>query len=143
MQTVERMLAPLSFIPTLIFTTDVPYAKFLNRLHDVELNLASQGLWDVPHPWLNLFVPRSAIASFDALIFKHMIKGDFSGPILIYPLRRERYQLTLSNFTRVSQIPYSEGSFGQSCRIISFSRCHVGFRQVSAVVNMPRGCSKF
>lgn len=97
------MLAPLSFIPTLIFTTDVPYEKFLNRLHDVELNLASQGLWDVPHPWLNLFVPRSSIVSIDALIFKHMIKGDFSGPILIYPLHRERYgtlafRLIISSF---------------------------------------------
>ncbi|KAG0554892.1 hypothetical protein KC19_12G128300 [Ceratodon purpureus] len=90
-QTVEKMLAPLRFIPTLIFTTDVPYEKFLNRLHDVEVSLSSQGLWDVPHPWLNLFVPRSSITSFDALIFKHMIKGDFSGPILIYPLKRERW----------------------------------------------------
>lgn len=90
-QIVERMMAPLSFIPTLVFTTDVPYAKFLNRLHDVELNLASQGLWDVPHPWLNLFVPRSSIASFDDLIFKHMIKSDFSGPILIYPIKGERW----------------------------------------------------
>lgn len=84
------MLAPLSFIPALIFTTDVPYEKFLNRLHDVEVSLTAQGLWDVPHPWLNLFVPRSSIASFDALVFKRMIKGDFSGPILIYPLKRER-----------------------------------------------------
>ncbi|KAG0621417.1 hypothetical protein M758_3G018300 [Ceratodon purpureus] len=90
-ETVERMLAPLSFIPTLVFTTDVPYEKFLNRLHDVEVSLTSQGLWDVPHPWLNLFVPRSSIASFDALIFKHMIKDDFTGPILIYPLKRERW----------------------------------------------------
>ena len=90
MQTVEAMLAPLRFIPTLVFTTDVPYEKFLNRLHDVELSLASQGLWDVPHPWLNLFVPRSSIAAFDALIFKYTINDDFSGPILIYPLKRER-----------------------------------------------------
>lgn len=100
LQIVERMMAPLSFIPTLVFTTDVPYAKFLNRLHDVELNLASQGLWDVPHPWLNLFVPRSSIASFDDLIFKHMIKSDFSGPILIYPIKGERYTRPLGNLKR-------------------------------------------
>lgn len=90
-QTVEKMLLPLSFIPTLIFTTDVPYERFLNRLHEVEVNLASQGLWDVPHPWLNLFVPQSSIDKFDSLIFKHMINDDFSGPILIYPLKRERW----------------------------------------------------
>ncbi|XP_024383193.1 cytokinin dehydrogenase 4 isoform X2 [Physcomitrium patens] len=87
-KTVERMVAPLSFIPTLIFTIDVPYEKFLNRLHEVEISLDSQGLWNVPHPWLNLFVPRSSIGLFDALIFKQMIKDDFSGPILIYPLNR-------------------------------------------------------
>lgn len=90
-QTVEHMLAPLRFIPTLLFTTDVPYGRFLNRLHEVELSLTSQGLWDVPHPWLNLFVPQSSIAAFDALVFKHMINDDFSGPILIYPLRRDRW----------------------------------------------------
>jgi cytokinin dehydrogenase len=89
-QAVERMLAPLRYTPTLIFTTDVLYEAVLNRLHDVEVGLASQGLWDVPHPWLNLFVPRSSIAAFDALVFKRMINDDFSGPILIYPLKHER-----------------------------------------------------
>lgn len=90
-QTVETMLSPLRFIRNLLFTTDVKYERFLNRLHEVEVNLASQGLWDVPHPWLNLFVPQSSIASFDSLIFKHMINEDFSGPILIYPLKRDRW----------------------------------------------------
>lgn len=95
-ETVKRMLSPLRFIPTLIFTTDVPYEKFLNRLHDVEVNLASQGLWDVPHPWLNLFVPQSSVAKFDSLVFKHMINDDFSGPILIYPLKRDRWDSQMS-----------------------------------------------
>jgi cytokinin dehydrogenase len=90
-QTLQRMLSPLQYIPSLIFTTEVPYERFLNRLHEVEVSLTSQGLWDVPHPWLNLFVPRSSIATFDAMVFKHMINDDFSGPILIYPLKRDRW----------------------------------------------------
>ncbi len=85
------MLAPLNYIQSLRFTTDVSYFQFLNRIHDVELSLSSHGLWDVPHPWLNLFIPRSSILDFNTKVIKQLINQDFSGPILVYPVNRDKY----------------------------------------------------
>jgi cytokinin dehydrogenase len=90
-QEVETMLAPLNYIPSLIFTADVSYFQFLNRVHDVELSLSSQGLWEtLSHPWINLLVPGSAISDFDEQVFQQLICQDFSGPILVYPLNKHK-----------------------------------------------------
>ncbi|MBA0623512.1 hypothetical protein Godav_008972 [Gossypium davidsonii] len=69
-QEVESLLKKLNFIPASVFTTDMPYVDFLDRVHKAELKLRSKGLWEVPHPWLNLFVPKSKIADFDKGVFK-------------------------------------------------------------------------
>lgn len=90
MQRVESMLAPLSFHRSLMFSTDVTYFSFLDRIHAVEVHLKSQGLWDIPHPWLNIFVPASSVERFDALVFKELVSKDFSGPMLIYPMNRSK-----------------------------------------------------
>jgi cytokinin dehydrogenase len=63
------MLAPLRFIRSLLFSADVSYFKFLNQVHDVELNLCAQQLWDVPHPWLDMFIHASSMTTFDSLVF--------------------------------------------------------------------------
>ncbi|PQQ03845.1 cytokinin dehydrogenase 5 [Prunus yedoensis var. nudiflora] len=55
---IEGLLKKLDFVPTSVFTTDLPYVDFLDRVHKAEMKLRSKGLWDVPHPWLNLFVPN-------------------------------------------------------------------------------------
>ncbi|CAK9192296.1 unnamed protein product [Sphagnum troendelagicum] len=88
---VEKMLAPLSFIRSLMFSTDVSYFKFLNRIHDLELSLRAQQLWDVPHPWLNIFVPASSITTFDSLVFQQLVPVEYGGPILVYPLNRNKW----------------------------------------------------
>jgi hypothetical protein len=67
------MLAPLSFIRSLMFSTDVSYFKFLSRIHDLELSLRPQQLWDVLHPWFNIFVPTSSITTFDSLVFQQLV----------------------------------------------------------------------
>ncbi|KAH8968631.1 hypothetical protein BDL97_03G137500 [Sphagnum fallax] len=67
------MLAPLRFIRLLLFSTDVSYFKFLNRVHDVELSLRAQQLWDVPHPWLDMFIPTSSMTTFDSLVFQQFV----------------------------------------------------------------------
>ncbi|MBA0565816.1 hypothetical protein Golob_010673 [Gossypium lobatum] len=73
MQEVESLLKKLNFIPASVFTTDLPYVDFLDRVHKAELKLRSKGLWEVPHPWLNLFVPKSKIADFDKGVFKGIL----------------------------------------------------------------------
>ena len=65
----------------------------MNRVRKGELELQSKGMWDVPHPWLNIFIPRSQIQDlYHALtnIIANDTK-DFVGPVLIYPLHRNKY----------------------------------------------------
>ncbi|KAA8528688.1 hypothetical protein F0562_036043 [Nyssa sinensis] len=90
-QEVEVLLQKLKFIPASVFTTDLPYVDFLDRVHKAELKLRSKGLWDVPHPWLNLFVPKSRIADFDKGVFKGILGNKTSGPILIYPMNKNKW----------------------------------------------------
>ncbi|KAL0304584.1 UNVERIFIED_CONTAM: Cytokinin dehydrogenase 7 [Sesamum radiatum] len=65
---------------------DVGYIDFLVRVKRAEEGAKSSGIWDAPHPWLNLFVSRKNIADFDRLVFKNILKHGIGGPILIYPL---------------------------------------------------------
>ncbi|KAJ9559974.1 hypothetical protein OSB04_005134 [Centaurea solstitialis] len=90
-QEVEALLKKLNYIPGSVFTTDLPYVDFLDRVHKAELKLRSKGLWDVPHPWLNLFVPKSRIADFDQGVFKGILGNKTSGPILIYPMNKNKW----------------------------------------------------
>lgn len=68
------------------------YVEFLNRVRTGELELQSQGLWDVPHPWLNMFIPKSRISDFDLGVFKDIVlkKNITTGPVLVYPMNRSK-----------------------------------------------------
>ncbi|KAI7745199.1 hypothetical protein M8C21_020077 [Ambrosia artemisiifolia] len=90
-QEVEALLKKLNYIPASMFTTDLPYVDFLDRVHTAELKLRSKGLWEVPHPWLNLFVPKSRIHDFDKGVFKGILGNKTSGPILIYPMNKNKW----------------------------------------------------
>ncbi|KAK6163013.1 hypothetical protein DH2020_002854 [Rehmannia glutinosa] len=61
---IKTLLSELRYIPSTLFVTEVSYVEFLDRVHAAELKLKPKGLWDLPHPWLNLLVPRSKIHSF-------------------------------------------------------------------------------
>ncbi|KAI3440039.1 Cytokinin dehydrogenase, partial [Psidium guajava] len=105
-QEVEYLLKDLNFIPTSVFTTDVAYVEFLDRVHKAELKLRSKNLWDVPHPWLNLFVPRSRIADFDRGVFKGILGNKTSGPILIYPMNKNKWDQRSSAVTPEEDVFY-------------------------------------
>ncbi|XP_051124467.1 cytokinin dehydrogenase 5 [Andrographis paniculata] len=90
-QEVDELLKRLDFIPASEFTTDLPYVDFLDRVHKAELKLRAKNLWEVPHPWLNLFVPKSRIAEFDTGVFKGILGNNTSGPILIYPMNKNKW----------------------------------------------------
>lgn len=81
----------MSFIPGFVFLNDVPYADFLNRVHSGEQRLRAEGLWDVPHPWLNLLVPSTRIHDFHAAVFRGTLVHSLSlGPILLYPVNSNK-----------------------------------------------------
>ncbi|KAF8705694.1 hypothetical protein HU200_030889 [Digitaria exilis] len=83
------LLRELRYTRGLAFVQDVSYVEFLDRVHAGELKLRAAGLWHVPHPWLNLFIPRSRILDFAAGVFHGvLLRRHHGGPVLIYPMNR-------------------------------------------------------
>lgn len=71
---------------------DVPYFDFLNRVRNEEDKLRSIGLWEVPHPWLNMFVPKSRVLDFHEGVIKGLLLNQTatSGVTLFYPTNRNK-----------------------------------------------------
>lgn len=90
MQKTESLLSKLSFIPSTLFQSDVSYVDFLDRVHVSEIKLREKGLWEVPHPWLNLLIPKSKISDFARQVFGEILKDNSNGPILIYPVNKSK-----------------------------------------------------
>ncbi|KAF8018570.1 hypothetical protein BT93_H3452 [Corymbia citriodora subsp. variegata] len=88
---VGRLLGRLGFVEGLEFRRDVSYADFLLRVKHAEQHAKATGLWDAPHPWLNLFVSKAGIADFDRTVFKGVLKDGVGGPMLVYPMLRCRW----------------------------------------------------
>ncbi|KAF8389589.1 hypothetical protein HHK36_024106 [Tetracentron sinense] len=90
---VDEISRKLSFMPSLIYSVEVSYFDFLNRVKMEEMNLRGRGLWDVSHPWLNMFVPKSGITQFKDLLLDNISR---EGPILIYPILRDKWNANTS-----------------------------------------------
>ncbi|KAJ8573620.1 hypothetical protein K7X08_010131 [Anisodus acutangulus] len=89
-QEIEDLLSQLSYIPSTLFMSKVPYIEFLDRVHASELKLRSKGLWDLPHPWLNLLVPKSKIQHFANKVFGNILSDTNNGPVLLYPIQKSK-----------------------------------------------------
>ncbi|KAF8395780.1 hypothetical protein HHK36_019731 [Tetracentron sinense] len=146
-QEVESLLSQLSYISSTLFLSEVSYTEFLDRVHASEIKLRAKGLWEVPHPWLNLLIPKSKIHAFAEEVFGNILKGTSNGPILIYPLNKSK----LDNRTSVvvpdeeifylvaflsSAVPSSMATDGlehiltQNKRILDFCEtAHLGMKQ--------------
>ncbi|XP_020103425.1 cytokinin dehydrogenase 4 [Ananas comosus] len=90
-QEVEELLSRLRYIPSTLFQSEVPYIEFLDRVHVSEVKLRSQGLWEIPHPWLNLLIPKSRIHEFASGVFGKILKDSSNGPILLYPVNKSKW----------------------------------------------------
>ncbi|CAD6240293.1 unnamed protein product [Miscanthus lutarioriparius] len=92
---VEVLVRELRYAPGFAFAQDVSYVQFLDRVSAGEGKLRGEGLWDVPHPWLNLFLPRSRILDFAAGVFHGVLlrrdDGGAGGPVLVYPMNRGKW----------------------------------------------------
>ncbi|KAL6604601.1 hypothetical protein ACP70R_043028 [Stipagrostis hirtigluma subsp. patula] len=99
-QKMETLLERLSFQPGFVFTKDVTYVHFLDRVRQEEEVLRSVGMWEVSHPWLNIFIPRSRILDFDANVFKGMLNDiNPSGLILMYPMNKNKWDDQMTTIT--------------------------------------------
>lgn len=90
MQEIETLLSELNYITSTLFMSEVPYIEFLDRVHSAEIKLRSKGLWDLPHPWLNLLVPKSKIHKFAEVVFGNILRDTNNGPVLVYPMNKYR-----------------------------------------------------
>src|SRR5919205_345146 len=82
--------AGLSFTPGTQSAQDMTYFDYLNRLAPLVAFLRQIGVWDFPHPWVNLFVPASNAQTLIGETLSNLSVDDVGqGPILIYPFNRE------------------------------------------------------
>ncbi|WOK93556.1 cytokinin dehydrogenase 4 [Canna indica] len=105
-QQVETLLAKLRYIPSTLFQSEVTYLDFLDRVHVSEVKLRSKGLWEVPHPWLNLLIPRSRIQDFAKEVFGKILTDSNNGPILLYPLKKSKWDNRTSAMIPEEEIFY-------------------------------------
>jgi cytokinin dehydrogenase len=85
------LLAGLRFAPSRTVVTEFGYFDWVNRLApSVEL-LKQLGIWDLPHPWLNLFLPASQTEAYLRGVLAELTAADTGqGPVLVYPFRTDR-----------------------------------------------------
>ncbi|MBA0568085.1 hypothetical protein Golob_005601 [Gossypium lobatum] len=107
----QQLLKGLSYLPGFMFEKDAKYEEFLNRVHSEEMKLKAKGLWDVPHPWLNLFIPKSKISDFNDGAFKSIVlqRNITTGPVLVYPMNRKKWDDRMSAVIPDEEIFYTVG----------------------------------
>jgi FAD/FMN-containing dehydrogenase len=86
------LLSGLAFNPGTQSAQDMTYFDYLNRLAPLVAFLRQIGVWDFPHPWVNLFVPAANAQTLIGETLSNLSVDDVGqGPILIYPFNRERF----------------------------------------------------
>ncbi|KAF1870404.1 hypothetical protein Lal_00003610 [Lupinus albus] len=103
----------LKFIPEFAFEKDVSYEEFQNRLR-VEIEfLRSNGILEVPHPWMDLFIPKSRISDFNDGVFKDIIlkQNIPAASIIFYPMNHNKWDDRMSAVTPDEDIFYALGFF--------------------------------
>ncbi|XP_043705149.1 cytokinin dehydrogenase 3-like [Telopea speciosissima] len=92
-EVMDQVFSQLSLMPSSSTAqiNDISYFDFLNRVEQEEKKLRNEGLWEVPHPWLNVFIPKSQIKPFKDLLLKTISAIPTNGPVLIYPILRHRW----------------------------------------------------
>ncbi|WCJ42691.1 Cytokinin dehydrogenase 3 [Euphorbia peplus] len=107
----EEKYKGLKFMEGFKYEKDVGYVEFLDRVRSGEEKLQSQGLWDVPHPWLNLFLPKSQISDFDSGVFRDIIlkRNITTGPVLVYPMNKNKWDDRTSAVIPEEDIFYTVG----------------------------------
>lgn len=92
----EQLLAGLHFDRSGAKVEDLPYYDFLDRLAESVQQQKEAGVWDDPHPWLNLLLPGVAVESLAADILKDLTPADLGGGVvLLYPLHHDHLRTPL------------------------------------------------
>ena len=86
------LLAGLRHDQSTMTFEDKSYFDHLARLDPVVAFLTQIGVWGLPHPWLNIFVPASQVTQYVGNVVANLTLADTGqGPVLIYPVNTERF----------------------------------------------------
>jgi cytokinin dehydrogenase len=81
-----QLLAGLSYQAGSLDVHDSSYFDFANRLAPIVAFLESIGIWGLPHPWLNMYVPEAQVETFVQQVLAQTTEDELGGgPILLYP----------------------------------------------------------
>jgi cytokinin dehydrogenase len=85
------LLAGLQFIPGTVNPVDQTYFAFCDRLAGAEAGLTAVGRWQLPHPWLDVFVPGSQANQYIDSVLSQLTLADVPDfPCLIYGFRKSK-----------------------------------------------------
>ncbi|CAA7020033.1 unnamed protein product [Microthlaspi erraticum] len=110
-QVIDKLNNSFSYLPGFITMQDVPYFDFLDRVKTEEERLRALGLWEVPHPWLNLYIPKSRILDFHEGAIKDILlkQNSTSGLTLIYPTNQNKWNNRMSAMVPNEDVIYVFG----------------------------------
>ncbi|KAJ8542151.1 hypothetical protein K7X08_017017 [Anisodus acutangulus] len=124
---VEKLLGRLRYIEHLRFEIDLSYMNFLLRVKHVEQAARASGIWDTPHPWLNMFVSKRDIAAFNRIMFQKILKNGVNGPMLTYPLLRSKWD-------NRSSVALPQGEIFYLVALLRFSHAHPKESEIKQMV---------
>ncbi|MCE7986717.1 MAG: FAD-binding protein [Caldilinea sp. CFX5] len=78
-----------AWLPGGYFAYDLPYLAYIDRLGPVEEMLKQLGLWQLPHPMLDVIIPGSKAQGFVRETLAALSPAEVAGPVLIYPYQRQ------------------------------------------------------
>ncbi|VAH04479.1 unnamed protein product [Triticum turgidum subsp. durum] len=142
-QVVEAISVQMSHIASHLYSVEVSYFDFLNRVRMEEMSLRSSGLWEVHHPWLNMFVPKAGIRDLRDLLMDNISPDNFEGLILIYPLLRDKWgtntSVVLPDSGSTEQVMYVVGILRRHRHIADTAGVRIGAKQYLAHHPTPAG----
>lgn len=87
-----QLLGDLRFTRGTEIIEDKSYFDHLNRLAPTVAFLKSIGVWYLPHPWYDVFVPGSQVNAYVGGIVQNLTLNDTGqGPVLLYPVNTSRF----------------------------------------------------
>ncbi|WCJ34071.1 Cytokinin dehydrogenase 3 [Euphorbia peplus] len=98
----DDFIRQLRSVPDFVAKKDVSYVEFITRVPPVKDN-------NQAHPWLNLFVPKSQVSDFNSGVFRDIVmaRNITTGPVLFYPMLRDKWDDRMSAVTPNEDIFYT------------------------------------
>ena len=118
----------LAFDEGTLAVVDQDYFSFANRVGALVPLLKMFGIWDLPHPWIDMFVPGDAAVDFISGVLAETSPADVGPlPILIYPFKRAKVTA-----------PFMALPEGEICYLFSILRTAIPPTSAAALVAKNR-----